>query len=356
MGHDYLGHVRNDRAVLYNAMVASQLRRPNGGYNGWKSFARDIGRMERLSSSTAVEATPARDVHLLRGGLNRSEVDTLLALASDPDTFVVDDRSDAIIHTMMRVEYPLLRRQPALLRKLLGWAEAVDRAVWSGRLDAAASGGASAVYPEVELLTYNASSQARQQARPHVDNGAALSLIAMLDPPESFDGGDNFFKRDPADLERGGLSSAAHCATQRRVRLRRGDVAFFRGEVTTHWVSPVTRGLRRVLQIELQTAVWKGQRACDASGEADEAEAEHAVEKGDDVVRAIEGVAWAGAGVSSEEIGEFDGGGGEGEEEEEEDLDDEELDDEEAADLEEWAEIDRFSEVLWPYDVTVPRW
>ena len=66
-----------------------------------------------------------------------------------------------------------------------------------------------------------------------------VSLVAMLSAPEAYTGGRSCFRR--------GAGRSGH----REVALGKGDIVLFRGEKLEHWITPVTKGRRTILQIEL---------------------------------------------------------------------------------------------------------
>lgn len=80
---------------------------------------------------------------------------------------------------------------------------------------------------------------------PHVDNGSCVTLIAMLSDRArgDFEGGVNRFE-DGAG--RGGIDDGRFV----ELRPELGDIVIFRGEACEHSLTPVTRGVRRILQIE----------------------------------------------------------------------------------------------------------
>ena len=68
---------------------------------------------------------------------------------------------------------------------------------------------------------------------PHVDNASVITMVAMMADRKGYTGGVSCFERG------------------RRLRLERGDVVFFRGELCEHWIEPVETGFRAILQIEM---------------------------------------------------------------------------------------------------------
>jgi predicted 2-oxoglutarate/Fe(II)-dependent dioxygenase YbiX len=90
---------------------------------------------------------------------------------------------------------------------------------------------AQAVFPEVELITYDANP--KQGFSEHTDNGSLLTAVFMLSRDSAFEGGSLMFDHN------------------RTVNLKYGECVVFRGDSLLHQVQSVTKGTRQVLQIEL---------------------------------------------------------------------------------------------------------
>ena len=88
-----------------------------------------------------------------------------------------------------------------------------------------------AVFPEVELITYDANP--KKGFSEHTDNGSLLTAVFMLSRENSFEGGELIFEHN------------------RKVNLKYGECVIFRGDSLLHQVQSITKGTRRVLQIEL---------------------------------------------------------------------------------------------------------
>jgi hypothetical protein len=105
------------------------------------------------------------------------------------------------------------------------------------------------LHEEVEYIVYDADAcrergLAPPHIGPHVDNSSAVTMVAMLsEPGADFDGGTNLFED--------GLGGKIGDGRHRAVQPRRGDALLFRGERCEHSLTEVTRGVRRILQIEL---------------------------------------------------------------------------------------------------------
>ena len=164
--------------------------------------------------------------------------------------------------------------------RLLDAMRDADRDVWRGLPGAAGGGGgggggarastklaraaARRLHPETEFIVYDADAALRRRRRgggeaegddgaepplpgigPHVDNGSCVTLIAMLSDRArgDFEGGVNRFE-DGAG--RGGIDDGRFV----ELRPELGDIVIFRGEACEHSLTPVTRGVRRILQIE----------------------------------------------------------------------------------------------------------
>eukprot|EP00418_Pyrodinium_bahamense_P006206 CAMPEP_0179024032 /NCGR_PEP_ID=MMETSP0796-20121207/7243_1 /TAXON_ID=73915 /ORGANISM="Pyrodinium bahamense, Strain pbaha01" /LENGTH=354 /DNA_ID=CAMNT_0020719975 /DNA_START=69 /DNA_END=1133 /DNA_ORIENTATION=+ len=137
-------------------------------------------------------------------------------------------------HTAYRMELPLRAHCRSLYESLVGTLLWADRTVWRGLKKGAV------VYPEVEYLVYDARGGVPGTIEPHVDNESVVSAVVLLCDPAGFQGGASCFAPS-------GTDSAHH----REVQLKLGDAVIFRGEKLEHWITPVTAGVRIVLQVEL---------------------------------------------------------------------------------------------------------
>ena len=138
-------------------------------------------------------------------------------------------------HRSWRIESALEKVSAALSSRLSRAMAAVDTEHW----------GSLRPYIElqyvceVEYISYDASVEgSRPSLAPHVDNGAKVTIVALLRDERSFEGGANFFG--------GGARGGA-----RSYRMKRGDALFFRGECVEHWISHVEAGRRDILQVEM---------------------------------------------------------------------------------------------------------
>ena len=138
-------------------------------------------------------------------------------------------------HRSWRIEDALTKQSARLVERLSTAMAAVDNAHWGSLSEAERV----QFMCEVEYICYDASVQgSRPNLAPHVDNGAKVTIVALLVDENDFDGGTNFFA--------GGTNGGA-----RSHRMKRGDAIFFRGECVEHWISHVERGKRSILQVEL---------------------------------------------------------------------------------------------------------
>ena len=116
------------------------------------------------------------------------------------------------------------------------------------------------LHPETEYISYDADAALRRwRARstycdadppvlpgigPHVDNGSCVTLIAALSQRCQYEGGVNLFEDGAGH---GGIDDGRFVELHPEC----GDVVLFRGETCEHALTPVTRGRRNILQIEL---------------------------------------------------------------------------------------------------------
>jgi hypothetical protein len=102
------------------------------------------------------------------------------------------------------------------------------------------------VMPEIEYIVYDVAETPGAEGtfiEPHVDNHSIVTGVSMLSEPDvDFVGGVNRFK---------GSESDDHGNAYRECKLGKGDLVLFRGEVVTHWITPVVSGRREILQWEL---------------------------------------------------------------------------------------------------------
>eukprot|EP00658_Telonema_sp_P-2_P062924 TRINITY_DN51593_c0_g1_i1.p1 TRINITY_DN51593_c0_g1~~TRINITY_DN51593_c0_g1_i1.p1 ORF type:complete len:253 (+),score=58.51 TRINITY_DN51593_c0_g1_i1:219-977(+) len=137
-------------------------------------------------------------------------------------------------HQVWRIERSLKEGGDAgreLYERLLRMMVWADNNLW-GKLEKRRK-----VYPEIEFISYDATAGGPKYIEPHIDNDSVVTLVAMLTPREQFCGGVNYFK---------GTQSGE---PDRGCELGCGDVVMFRGEALTHWISPVTSGLRTILPV-----------------------------------------------------------------------------------------------------------
>jgi len=148
----------------------------------------------------------------------------------------IKDRKDTLNfqHVAYRVETALRAQSPLLYERLLEVMAWADANTWTQLPEL------KAVYPEFEYIVYDARTGKPGTIEPHVDNYSVVSMVCMLSHPSEFVGGANVFE-----------STGEPGAKPRKIALRRGDAVFFRGEKLTHWITPVTGGVRAILQIEL---------------------------------------------------------------------------------------------------------
>ena len=152
----------------------------------------------------------------------------------------IEDRAGSLQRRAYRIEALLLRQDARLYAKLIELIRCVDAGIWRSteRLEQ--------VYPEFELVEYIIGEQQPAAfVNRHVDSGSVLTLVALLCDAHDFTGGASMFD------ERGELDDSNEERPGRKLRLEKGDAVVFRGEKLMHWIEPVTRGQRLVLQIEL---------------------------------------------------------------------------------------------------------
>jgi len=165
--------------------------------------------------------------------LDASDADKILSLRPQMNEKTqIKDRQDYVEHNHVvhRVE-PMLKQQHGMLyEKLVSTMIDVDAHIWRKTQHV------DAVFPEIEFIDYQTSKG--QGFGAHVDNGSLITAVFMTsDPTKDFEGGSLIF--DDLDGE------------DRAVNLNFAECVVFRGNQLEHRVSPITKGRRMILQIEL---------------------------------------------------------------------------------------------------------
>jgi len=188
----------------------------------------------------AHKSTPEKHVIVIPSLLKKSKIDKLCSIIeSSPCAYIIDDRKSdlAYSHSAHRVEVTLRIEYPRLYRKLVEMTVDLGTEIF-GPLPIKKG----KFYPEFEYIVYESDGAFIE---PHVDNHSIVTGILMLsEVGVDFDGGINKFegstRAEEADVQ-GGV---------REYQLKRGDCILFRGEKLEHWITPVTSGVRKILQWE----------------------------------------------------------------------------------------------------------
>eukprot|EP00746_Dinoflagellata_sp_MGD_P039108 gnl/MRDRNA2_/MRDRNA2_19427_c0_seq2.p1 gnl/MRDRNA2_/MRDRNA2_19427_c0~~gnl/MRDRNA2_/MRDRNA2_19427_c0_seq2.p1 ORF type:complete len:304 (-),score=58.08 gnl/MRDRNA2_/MRDRNA2_19427_c0_seq2:187-1098(-) len=155
-----------------------------------------------------------------------------------PSVVPLDDRKQSLVykHKAFRVELPLRSHAPVLYKRICRVMRWADSVVWKkmGKLKK------EVVYPEIEYIVYDARNGMNGTIEPHIDNESAVSVVILLTDINEFEGGLNVFA--PSEYKSN--------AKNRSLQLQKGDAVLFRGEKLSHWITPVTSGIRVILQAE----------------------------------------------------------------------------------------------------------
>lgn len=190
--------------------------------------------------------TREKSVVVVKGFFSDSRVAELKNLFQSAESvYEIKDRKDNLYHAhrAFRVEIALRLKYPKVYRKILGVSSSVCDAVWGGFKEKNIR--RNRVLPEFEYIVYDAPTGSGRGTfiEPHVDNHSIVTGIVMLSNPDvDFEGGVNRFK---------GAQSDSCESSFREYKLEKGDLVLFRGELVTHWITPVTRGVREIFQWEL---------------------------------------------------------------------------------------------------------
>lgn len=192
------------------------------------------------------KTTPDKTVIVYRKFLSASRIEKLVTLfRTDKSVFQIKDRKDDLYHAHQayRVEVPLRTTYPKSYRKMMRMSIAICDSVWGDIREKKLR--KNRVIPEIEYIEYDIPDGTGRGTfiEPHVDNHSIVTGVVMLSEPDvDYQGGINRFK---------GASTEGSADNFREYKLGKGDLVLFRGEEVTHWITPVTRGKRAVLQWEL---------------------------------------------------------------------------------------------------------
>eukprot|EP01062_Namystynia_karyoxenos_P059371 TRINITY_DN50809_c0_g1_i1.p1 TRINITY_DN50809_c0_g1~~TRINITY_DN50809_c0_g1_i1.p1 ORF type:complete len:304 (+),score=80.76 TRINITY_DN50809_c0_g1_i1:80-913(+) len=177
-----------------------------------------------------------RAICVIRGALRPEDIAAAHAAFRNATTKEILDRKASLAykHRAYRVEMQMRATAPDTYSRLIGLARYADTRMWRNL-----GSKCSEVYPEMEYIEYDHAVMGSCGIEPHVDNKSTVTMVSMLSHPSEYDGGVSCFRR--AQGKNG----------HRELKLGQGDAVFFRGEKLLHWITPVTRGRRVILQNEL---------------------------------------------------------------------------------------------------------
>ena len=183
---------------------------------------------------------------VVRNFFSTSRIGKLRRLFQTAETvFEIKDRKSDLhyAHVAYRTEITLRLEMHKTYKRIMETTVRVCDSVWG---DIRQKTRKNRVIPEMEYIVYDVKETAGSKGtfiEPHVDNHSIVTGISMLSEPDvDFVGGVNRFK---------GQQTEETDIPYRQVKLDRGDLVLFRGEVVTHWITPVIRGRREILQWEL---------------------------------------------------------------------------------------------------------
>lgn len=190
--------------------------------------------------------TSDKAVIVVRNFLSASRISKLRTLfRNDPSVFRIEDRKDDLYHAHVayRVEVALRLVYPKSYLKMMRTSLSICNTFWGDIRTKKIR--KNRVIPEIEYIVYDTPDGKGRGTfiEPHVDNHSIVTGVVMLSEPDvDFEGGINRFK---------GQMTGGSPENFREYKLQKGDLVLFRGEEVTHWITPVTRGVREILQWEL---------------------------------------------------------------------------------------------------------
>jgi len=190
---------------------------------------------------------PDLKVALLRNFFSQEEIARTHGVGTHEFVKTIDDRDDDLVykHHVWRIEKQLKDMALPIYERLMDTAVSLDAELWKGMR------GSDVVFPEIEYIVYDVKALGEPGTiSPHCDNLSQVTMVIMLSPSSDYIGGVNFFESSTDDSE------------DRMVKLNMGDAVFFYGDKCSHWITPVTKGRRVILQMELSRGVehcmvWK---------------------------------------------------------------------------------------------------
>ena len=192
------------------------------------------------------KTNPDKSLVVVAKFLKRQKIEQLVRLFRESETvYEVKDRKEDLYHahSAFRVEIALRLGHEKTYKRIMETTVRVCDAVWGDIREKKIR--RNRVLPEFEYIVYDLPSEDSQGSfiEPHVDNHSVVTGIVMLSAPDiDFVGGVNRFK---------GSDGSSDFPEFREVKLQQGDLVLFRGEIVTHWITPVTSGRREILQWEL---------------------------------------------------------------------------------------------------------
>lgn len=193
------------------------------------------------------KSNPEKTIVVVPKFLSASRITKLLEVFRDSDcVYEINDRKEDLYHahTAYRVEIALRLLQQKTYKRIMETTVRVCDAVWGDIRDKKIR--KNRVIPEFEYIVYDTPEENSKGTfiEPHVDNHSVVTGIVMLARPDvDFKGGVNCFK--------GSIDGQSESLDFREVKLEQGDLVLFRGEIVTHWITPVESGRREILQWEL---------------------------------------------------------------------------------------------------------
>lgn len=201
-----------------------------------------------ISGAVIVPHKSNRDKSLviMRNFFSTSRVKKLRELfQKSKSVFEIKDRKSDLhyAHNAYRAEVALRLEMNRIYKRIMEATISVCDKVWG---DIRLKARKNRVIPEIEYIVYDVGKTPGAKGtfiEPHVDNHSIVTGVSMLSEPDvDFVGGANRFKGSEPD---------DHENSYRDCKLGEGDLVLFRGEVVTHWITPVVSGRREILQWEL---------------------------------------------------------------------------------------------------------
>eukprot|EP00928_Gymnodinium_smaydae_P048023 TRINITY_DN3206_c0_g1_i2.p1 TRINITY_DN3206_c0_g1~~TRINITY_DN3206_c0_g1_i2.p1 ORF type:complete len:374 (+),score=77.13 TRINITY_DN3206_c0_g1_i2:94-1122(+) len=218
-------------------------RSPTGFFveGGAITFVGEPGPQQKEIQILECPDKPGCSLGVIRGFLSPSEADAMAKLPGERGVKESKWRQDELPlgHRAFDVERTVRLWEPKVYHRLISSVWNVDSSLWRQ------IGEGYKLHAELEYVECDTQHPSTNgQVGQFCDNDGMLSMIVMLSESSKAQGGTNYFENGTA--------------AGRRLDLKIGDAVVYNSEACEHWITPVTDGHKKILQLELHEgyAAW----------------------------------------------------------------------------------------------------